>query len=215
MKRLTLLSKIILGLFVISLFSCTSTQIISSWASPNPPAAQVMNKILVVCVMQDRAKRDKMEQTMADELNRSSVTAATAVSIFGPKGFRGLSEEEVNQKLKNSGYSSVMIISLLDRNRQVQYNPGYSYVAPYTAYNLYYRRYMFAYDYMYVPGYYSTSTRYVLQAELYTIDGDELVYSAQTKTYDPNDTEDLGQSFAKAIVSELREKMLLPTSTKK
>ncbi|MGL5919408.1 MAG: hypothetical protein ACRCZQ_02760, partial [Bacteroidales bacterium] len=63
---------------------------------------------------------------------------------------------------------------------------------------------------MYTPGYYSTSTNYVLEADLYSVnDDDALIYSAQTKSYDPANSRDLGTSFAKSIVQEMKTRGLI------
>jgi hypothetical protein len=163
--------------------------------------------------MPDREQRDNIEQALVSELNKSSVVATAAMAVFGPNGFKGLTEEQVSSKLKESGYSSVIIVSLVAKNKERDYYPGNYYVPPYPVgyYSLYYRRYAYAYDYMYTPGYVTTSTNYVLQAELYTIDTDQLIYSAQTKTYDPVDAQDLAASFSKAIVTELQAKNIIPT----
>ncbi len=194
---------------VLLMASCTTTQIVSSWTMSNPPA-DVAKKMLVVGVMQDRGQRDNIEQAMVAELNKAGISSASAMTLFGPNGFQGLKEEQINEKLKNSGYSSVMIVSLVDKKREASFSPGYYYSAPYpVGYSLYYRRYMYAYDYMYTPGYFSVSTNYVLQADLYTATPDQLVYSAQTQTYDPENAQDLATSFAKAIVTDMKTKKLI------
>lgn len=195
-------------LFVLA--GCNTTKITSSWSVNNPPT-DIMNKVLVVAIMQDREERDKTEQEMVSELKKYGIDASSAYDLFGPRGFRNATEEEVTQQLRGSQYTSVMIVSLIDKQMQLNYVPGTYYGRPYYwGSRRYYRRYWALSDHMYTPGYYTTSTNYVLQAEIYTVnDDDELIYSAQTKSVDPSNAHTLADSFAKTIVTELRTKGLV------
>lgn len=211
MRNSKVIKATILALFAMFLAtSCSSTKVLSSWSLDSPPQG-VMVKTLVVGVMQNREDRDNLEREMVNELALTGVNAKTSTSVFGPKGFQGLKEEEIANKLRGSEYTSVMIISLIEKEKEPSYNYGYMYASPYImGYSRYYRRYIVAYDRIYMPGYYMTSTNYVLEADLYTVnDDDELVYSAQTKSYDPSNSKALAESFAKLIVSELKTKRII------
>lgn len=199
--------------FTIALFSiasCSSTEVLSSWSLSSPPA-DVMDKVIVLSVMQDMQQKNYIEQAMVSELNKAGVNASAATSLFGPKGFNGLSEDQVANKLKGSNFTSVMIVSLINKERESRYVPGTRYSSPrIVGYSRYYRRYLVIYDEMYTPGYYTTNTNYVLEADIYTVnDDDELVYSAQTRSYDPESVKSLAESFSKAIVEELKTKGII------
>lgn len=188
----------------------SSTKVISSW-SIEPSSPETLKKVLVLGVMNNREDRDQAELAMVRELNKAGVNAVTATSVFGPKQFRGLAEEEITKKLKGSGFTSVMIISLVDKEKERNYVPGQRYYSPRIyGYSRYYRRYLYVYDEIYTPGYYTTSTNYILEADIYTVDvDDELIYSAQTRSYDPNSAKSLAESFAKSIVEELKVKRII------
>lgn len=190
--------------------SCHSIEVLSSWSLESPPEG-VLKKVMVLGIMPNRGERENIELSMVNELGKAGVIAATATSLFGPKGFKGLSEEQIGKKLIGSDFTSVMIVSLIDKEKEKDYIPGSSYTSPrIVGYSRYYRRYIVSYDRMYTPGYYRTNTNYVLEADLYTTsDEDALVYSAQTKSYDPHDSKMLADTFAKSIVNELRVKGLL------
>lgn len=208
MKRYIILLTILLtGLFILS--SCKTTEVVSSWSLPNPPA-NVMNKVLVLGVMVNRELRDKTENEMVNELNRNGIMAISATSVFGPKGFQGLNDQQITERLNGSDFTSVMIVALMDREKEQIYTPGTRYATPRVAgYSRYYRRYIVVYDQQYTPGYYTTSTNYILQADIYSIEDDALIYSAQTNSYDPNSNESLARSFAQSIVGELRTKGII------
>ncbi len=197
-------------LLILVMTGCNSTRLASSWSVSNPPA-DLMNKVLVVGIMADREERVKTEQAMVNELRQFGINAGSAFDMFGPRGFNGVSEEEIAERLRGSDFTSVMIVSLVDKNKELRYVPGNYYSTPYYYGSMrYYRRYWYLYDNVYTPGYYTTSTRYTLQAEIYTVnDHDELVYSAQTKTTDPRNASSLAKDFSETIVKELRSKGLV------
>lgn len=192
------------------LSSCSSTQLVSSWKSPDAPQGGI-NNVLVLGMMgpKNLELKENLERYIAQEFQETGTNAAPATDIFGPKGFKGLSEEQVNEKVKRLGYNSIMIVSLVDKEKERVYNPGSVYTTPMVVgYNRYYRRYMVVYDRTYTPGYYSTNTQYVLQTEVYSVDSNELIYSGQTRTYDPNSKALLAKSVAKTIVADIDKKGL-------
>ncbi|MCC8143270.1 MAG: hypothetical protein LUD02_07500 [Tannerellaceae bacterium] len=206
MKKIILIPIVV----ILILTGCTTTQLTSSWSVKNPPS-NLMNKVLVVGVMADREEREKTEDAMVGELRKYGINASSAFELFGPKGFGDATEEQIAGQLRGSDYTSVMIVSLINKDKELRYVPGTYYGRPYYyGSRRYYRRYWTLYDNVYTPGYYTTTTNYVLEAEIYTVsDDDQLVYSAQTKTTDPNNASALAESFSKTIVSELRTKGLV------
>ncbi len=201
------------GLLLFAAAGCgTTARVTSSWSLPEPPA-NAMNKVLVLGVFQNMEQKQQIEEAMASTLNQTGIRAQSAFSLFGPAGFRGLGEEEIITRLKGSDFTSVMIVSLIDREQTQNYIPGNYYASPHVlGYNRFYRRYVMVNDWMYTPGYYTTNTTYVLQAEIYTIEGDELVYSAQTQSYDPANYRDLAVAFSRSIIAELQAKRLIPAT---
>ncbi len=66
------------------------------------------------------------------------------------------------------------------------------------------------YNQMYTSGYYETTTNWVLEADIYTIHSDELIYSTQPRGYEPNNAGTLADEFTSAIVAELKTKRMIP-----
>jgi hypothetical protein len=209
MKKVTILSKLLFVLVIFITASCSSTQVISSWSISNPPS-DAMKKVLVVGVMADRETKDQIEQAMTAALNKDGVKANTAMSIFGPKRFKDMQESEITNTLKGSDYTSIMLVSLVNKEKQVQYVPGTYYAYPYIGYPLYYRRYWYIYDQIYTPGHYVTTTNWILEADIYTINDDELIYSTQTRSYSPGSARDLSEGFTQSIINELKTKKMIP-----
>lgn len=199
----------LLLLLVLSLWmtSCGSAKVIASW-SLNPSPEGAMNKVLVLGVMTNREIKEQIEHVLVRELNEEGIDASSATDVFGPKGFRGLTEGHITDKLHGSAYTSILMVSLQNKENRSNYEARYS--TPYVlGYSRYYRRYLLIYDNIYTPEYYDTSTSYILEADIYTLKGDELIYSAQTRSYDPDSAKSLAESFSRSIISELKEKEIV------
>jgi len=211
MKRKVILSKLLFAIIILVVTSCSNTRIISSWSIGNPPA-NAMKKVLVAAVMPDREARDQIEQAMVAALNRDGISASTSVSVFGPSGFDRMPENDVIDRLRGSEFTSVIIVSVVNKETSMQYIPGTFYMmpSPHMGFSRFYRRYWFAYDRMYTPGRFETTTNWVLQADIFTINDDQLIYSAQTRSYDPNNARSLADGFTRAIIAELRTKGIIP-----
>lgn len=206
MKRFVFISGAILLSLIVT--SCNSTKIISSWNARTVPS-YALDKVLVLAVMTDREVQDNTERAMTSELRTHNVNASSAFDLFGPKKFNGLSEEEIFSMLKKSDYTSVMIVSLLDKDKETRYVPGsYYYPAYYPGNMHFYRRYWSIYGNVYTPGYFTTTTKYILEASIYALndDDDDLIYSAQTRTIDPSNINSLAKEFSKSIADELHAK---------
>lgn len=186
--------------------SCKSTEVLSSWHAKDIPS-NCMSKVLVVSIMQSVEIKDRIEAEMVRQLSMNSgVKASVASDFFGPDGLNGFTEKEIVSKLEGSGYTSVMIISLLDRDKEEVYNPGFVYGIPDFGF---YNRYTFIYDEVFTPGYYSTITNYVLMAEVYSIEKNTPIYSNHLAVYDPENKQSLASDFSKATIEDLRKQRLI------
>ncbi len=197
-------------LFALLTASCGSTtKVVSSWQSPGATVPSI-GKVLVLAMMADREAKDYIENTLASDLAAQGVTVVTGTAEFGPRGFGSLTtQQQVTDKLKNDGFGAIMIVCLTAKDKQLDYVPGTPYTGPTGTYGGYYGRYRYMWDTIYSPGYYTTSTTYVLDADLFTIADDKLIYSAQTRTYDPTNSKDLAASFSEEIVKDLLMKKII------
>ena len=98
----------------------------------------------------------------------------------------------------------------LDKKDEENYQQGVSRIQPVGIfYNRFGRYYSTIYDRVYQPGYYTTSTDYFLESNLYDIASGNLLYSVQTKSFDPSSATALASDNSKKIVKDLKEKGVL------
>jgi hypothetical protein len=204
----------IILLFVV--FACgSSSRITSSWRS-NEKATATFKKVIVLGLIKesDRTIREEMEQDLVQELRLRGQDALCACDLYSPKEFDQLTEKEALEKLKDSGVDAVLTIVLLDKTRERYYTPGQSY---YTPYGIYYNRFWgysrTIYGRIYSPGYYTTDTKYFWESNLYDLESGELLYSAQSQSFDPPSSSILGKEYGRLIVDDLVNKRVIAFSS--
>src|SRR5215217_2021676 len=193
-------------LFLSGLLSaCSNTRLISSWKAPQTTDVK-FDKVLVIGLMgsKDRMLRENVEQTMVEQLKARGMNAGSAFAEYGPKTFESIDEAETVKLLKNKGYDGVFTIALLDKSKEKKYRPGMTgfYPGPYRFWG-YYR---FMNTRIYEPGYYTVSNNFMLEANLYDLDADKLIYSAQTTSVDPASPQSLAAEFSKKIFGDMSKK---------
>ncbi len=190
---------------------CSTSQITSSWKAENTVPVKY-NKVLVLGLIReaDRSMQENMENHMVGDLSDLGYTAVSSLQEFGPKAFDNMDETTALDKLKNSGVDAVITIVLLDKQKERRYVPGNLYYSPY---GYYYNRFWgyrtTLYNRIYEPGYYVTNTRYFWESNLYDMRTQKLVYSVQTQSFDPANSESLGHEYGKMIVQDMVKKNVM------
>jgi hypothetical protein len=184
---------------------CTSSKITTSWKAPGITKQQYI-KILVLGLIhdKDRSLQQKMEQHLCGDLSNLGFNAVSALELYGPKNFNNMDEKEALEKIKNSGVDAVLTITLLDKEKERNYLNGHS---------LYYGPF---WDYLesrtstiIEPGYYVTDTKYFWESNFYDMSNQSLLYSVQTKSFNPANTEKLGHEYGKLVVKNMQDEAIL------
>lgn len=205
MKRILLLSLPLMLLFA----ACTTSRITDSYASHHQSATPA-KRILVLGLFNEKNNRAKraMENELAKDLNKFGYDAVTATDEFGPNAFSGMNEKDAVQKLHDEGIESVVTITLVNKDKQKRYVPStYGYRPGFWGYYSYYSPW--AYGPMYRPGYTEVNTSYVFETNLYNLNGNQLIYSAESKTVDANSMTTLAGDYARSVVRDMKRKNVL------
>jgi hypothetical protein len=193
----------------------TASRITSSW-SPRPTTPILFKKVIVLGLIHDRDRtlREHMEQSLAAHLRSRGQEAVCACDLYAPREFDQLTEKEALAKLSTSGVDGVLTVVLLDKERERYYVPGQM---QFTPYGFYYDRFWgysrTLYWRIYSPGYYTTNTRYFWETNLYDLSDSKLIYSAQSQSFDPSSSDNLGKEYGKLIVDDIVNKGIIVVSS--
>ena len=145
-----------------------------------------------------------MENHLVVDLKDLGYNAFSSFMVYGPKAFDNMDEEAAVNKLKNSGVDAVLTVVLLDKEKEKRYQPGYTYYTPYGYYyNRFWRYRTTLYMRIYEPGYYVTDTKYFWESNFYDMSDQKLVYSVQTQSFDPANSESMAHEYGQMIVKDM------------
>jgi len=199
-------TKIFLLFIVLTiLYGCSSISLTGSWITPDAKSIEGKT-IAIFCVTPHLNIREKVETQITEGLIAKGVDALSSLDFITPGK---MDIEIIKMMLKNKNVAGVIIVSLLDSQKETYYIPGT--IAYYPTYygRPYYGYYGSVYNSVYDPGYYQTTTSYFIECNAYRLSDDKLVYSCQTKTVDPTNVDKFAYEFANIIVKDLISKGVL------
>jgi hypothetical protein len=101
---------------------------------------------------------------------------------------------------------AILTLSTVKQETQTRYVPGSSPYSPlgYPYYNDFWGYYSYWYPRFYAPGYYVLDKIYYIEVNLYDTQTEKLVWSAQSKTYNPDDLPSFSREFSDVIADKLK-----------
>jgi hypothetical protein len=197
----------IIGLVLLAACS-SSTQITGSWK--NPAAKPAYNRIIVAALTTSVRARQTVENDLARELADNGIAVTKGFDVF-PPSFTESKEPDKDamlKKIRGENVDAIMTITLVDKETETRYVPGSYGYTPVTRYRWYGRfsgYYTNWYPTMISPGYYEENRVYFIETNLYDADTEELIWSAQSETYNPSDLSSFSAEFASIVVARMRE----------
>jgi hypothetical protein len=189
MKKL-LLFVLVTGLIT----SCASNmQITGTWKSPSQPTKNY-NTIVVAALTKNTVSKSTIETNVAAAFDGYNVKTLKAIDLLPPDARSSdTSLEKLLKKARDEGADAVVSIILVKNEVHNQYVPGYYGWGPWWWYPYY------------SPGFYERERVYVNETNIYDIQSGKLVWSVQTKTYDPGTLETFAKRFGNMIAGKMRD----------
>lgn len=192
---------------IIALNSCTSTNIIGTYKAPD--ISKTYDDIFVVGLVGDQLTDKSVAADLVDMLQKRNVNAQAIKGTITPE--MNLTEEkkkEIAAELKKKGFDSVLTFALVAVDEEEQYVPGTVSTAAYYPMNYgYYGSYWGYYGYhssqVYSEGYYTKRMVYTMEAALYDLEGEQLVWSARSETMDPSSVNSFSIEYAETVAYQL------------
>lgn len=209
MKTLFKQSIICMALATILAACNTPTMVSSSWRKPQATADGFHN-IFIAALTKDLDNKQAIESGLQTLLQQKGLTVEKSTDVFPPtfSNQNGQQRELVLSKIQSTNADGILTITLLRRETENHYvrtgggywNPGFRY----GYYNSFWGYYNNFYPTVYAPGYYDQTHVYYLETNLYNAKTEELIWAAQSKTYDPSNT----QSFLKGYINAIYDRMV-------
>jgi hypothetical protein len=200
------------------LFSCSTTNITSRWKaqdiSPQSSYRDIM--ALVVAGDEDRPLVEKMETHIVGDFKLMGYSAYSAFTEFGPKALKGLNEPALMARFSDKGVDAVMMVSLLNKQKEKYYIPGRMQQTPYAYYyDRFHRHYGVIIERTVTPGYYAEDTRYFWECNFYDVKTGKLLYSSISESFDPQSLDGLAHQYASLMISDMVKEKVIPDKAAK
>lgn len=197
------------------IYACKpATEITGTWKNPRIPSA-TYEKITVAALTNNINAKATVENDLEAALAAQGISVTKSTDLFPPNFTEDHDDkEEMLSKFRDAGTDAILTISLIDKETENRYVPGtygYDPLYRYNYYGAFWGYYSFWYPRIYSPGYYTTDKTYFIETNLYDVNTEELIWSAQSETYNPTDLASFSKEFAATIISEMREDNLLGT----
>jgi hypothetical protein len=214
MKKLKYLN-LVLTAVLLSAACTTTTDIMSSYKAPG--VTQVSYKKVFVSALTDNAAvRQTVENELARYMGTKGITTVKSSDAF-PPNFHATGEDKdkdvVLSKIRSSDCDGILTVAMVNKETETRYVQGSGPVGPY--YGSYGAYYGYGYGSFYSPGYYTEDKVYYLQTNLFDAKTEKLVWSAQSKTYNPSSLQDLLPGYEKAITDQMIKDGLVAPAVKK
>jgi hypothetical protein len=194
--------------------SCSSvTEVTGTWKKPGA-TSQKYTKIVVLGVSKDIVKRSTVENAIVTNMRSNGINAVAGTTLMpdtyldsdGDGKVDPKVKDEVVPKLKAAGVDGAFVVSLVGTKEEERYVPGtYSYGPTYSPYAGYYgfnSYYYGAMNTVYSPGYYTKQTNVFFASNFYNVSTEQLIWSAQSETLNPQSLSDFSKSYASSIVED-------------
>lgn len=201
---------VIVSLILLGGVACSTTKIIGSWKDQK--SNKNFSKIMVVGLTSNFLAQTRVEGDMTHYLmKRGGVTAQGSVDVFNPK--MKITEEMktvVAKKLRDQGFDGLLTVALVSIDQSTSYVPGTMYQPySYPGYGNYWGYYGYYSPMVYSPGYYTSNKIYTIEANLYDLSTEKLVWAARSETTDPSSLDKFSKEYSKKVVYQLTEEGML------
>ncbi len=184
--------------------ACSSTTVTEQWSDPEQKTA--FNNLLVLSLNHNDTRRRVFESGFIEELDKRGIESTASYELLPDR--KDLSKEAIKSSIAGTPIDAVLVMRQVKIKKEDRYvPPRYDYVGDpfYGSFYGYYGHF----SPIYTPGYITEDTIVHLESNLYRVDGEKLVWSGKTETFNPKNTDALISELAKTILGELSKSNLI------
>ncbi len=212
MKNLTFNHLLLLLIASICVQCASSSRITGTWKSDEADLGSYQH-VIVVALTEKTVTRQQVEDKIVQGLTEIGVHAQKSIDVFPPDFVsKNLSKSDVVlQEIKRKNADAIVTVALIDQTSEQRYVPsaGAYPVTRFGYYGNFARYYGNWANSLYAPGYYTTDKTYYIETNVYDVQSGNLVWSAQSETYNPAGIDGFLNSYTKAMKSTLEKEGLI------
>lgn len=208
MKHVNRIMTAALG-FLLLFASCGPAQrVTSSWKNPNYVPGKKYSKVFIAALVSKPNVRNSIENHMAAAAKARGFQVVRSIDVYAPTFTQtgAPDKDAMMNKIKELGCDLIFTVSLVDRESETRYVPGNNMYAPWPGYGVGFRGYYgYMYPYAWDPGYYTTDRTYFMEGNLFTVQNEELIWSVQTESYNPESIDKFSQGLTEVMLDRAQK----------
>lgn len=219
MKTINKLNAAALMLLLTFTFSCgTTTQITSSWKKPDATANGYRN-IFIAAITTNVPVKEKVENGLQQILQQKGLTVEKSTDVFPPNFSvqTGQKKDLAISTIRKTRADAILTIGLKKEKTESHWvgggywNPGMRW-GYYNRFSDYYNNWS---PYGYDPGYYVQDQVYYIETNLYDAKTEQLIWAAQSKTYNPTNIDSFLKGYVQSIYEQMAKDRLITAANAK
>lgn len=184
------------------------------WVNKEKAEGKSFNKIFLLVLTADPDARTQIETDLEAAAKEKGYVVVKSIDVMSMsiKDPKAPSKEEVVAAVTKAGADAALIASLLKKEEAVKYSPStevYS-AKPYSTWTGNSAGY---YSYwtptVYHEGYFTKDGTYVMQSNLYEAATQEIMWSVQSKVFNPSSLKQFSKSYTATLIKQLQKAKML------
>ena len=184
--------------------ACAGTKLTSAWKDPASSNVR-FKKVLVAAMFHDDANRRSAEDQLAAKIGAERVVPS--YSMF--PGPNPPDKEESLAKIKAAGCDGAVILHGITKETTTTYVPGSVGYSP-AVYGGFGGYWGYGWGMTYSPGYVTSETTVKIEALVYDVKQDKLIWASRSETSSPGSLRELIDGVVAATVREMKYQKLIP-----
>ncbi|WP_296381508.1 hypothetical protein [Winogradskyella sp.] len=202
-----------LVIIVLLVLSCSTSQLVDSWKSPDIDTYSP-SKVLIVGLTPNIVAKQKFEDQLKEQLEMRGIEAITSMDFFKPSfKTEKLTEAELKileNDLIRDGFDTVLFSKVIGVEDKIAYSKNFDvYDKTFIRFKDDYLRYQ---DVFYNPDYYEEYTVYNAETSMFCIcpsKDRELIWKGYIDIVDPQSIDTTVSDYVKLVVTVLEEQQLI------
>ncbi|MFD2037590.1 hypothetical protein ACFSKL_22540 [Belliella marina] len=197
---------------VILIWGCSpTTQITASWRSDE--AHSEYKSLFVAALTENLQIRQNIENEFASRLQNRNIVTTRSIEALSPDFFDSNepSKDQILEAIQAYNSEAILTITLIDIEEEERFvqggpmGPGFAPIGRFGYYGNFGGYFNHWYGAGWNQGYYKTDKKYFMETNLYDAETLKLLWSAQSKTLNPNDIEAFAKEYVDVLKLELRK----------
>ncbi len=217
----------VLLVIMILITGCSpSMRITGSWIDKEKLGKGNFNKTFLMVLTSDRGAQQTIENAQANAATAEGLTTIKSHEAFGPNFLaRNPTPEEISNRIRELGCDLIFTSALVDVKSTTRYVPGSMHqVGGFRGGRMHggmhmgmhggmgmgmgmggFGGYMGSAAFIYQPGYYATDHTYFIESNLYDAFSGEILWSVQSKAYNPTKIDRVARTYSALLFERLRK----------